>query len=89
MDLWASIVAKIPYTYAIEIGPLDTELTLIQPKKGFHVEEKYIKYVAVRAFYGIHQYLKSFIDKITKAAQAEIKSTCNQEYDTFYRYHSK
>ena len=89
MDLWANLVANITYTYALEIGPLDSEPALILPGKGFHVEERHIKYVVIRAFYGIHQYMKSFLDKLTTFAQDEVRTTCLYEYEIFRIFHSK
>jgi hypothetical protein len=88
MDLWATKEANIPYSYALEIGPLDTELELIDhPNSGFFVEEKHIKYIVERAYYGIHQYLRSFLDKLTSLAKEEIRSTCLREYNLFRKFH--
>ena len=88
MDLWANIEGNITYSFALEIGPLDTETTLIsQPNSGFFVEERHIKYIVERAYYAIHQYLRSFLDKLTKEAKEEIRSTCLKEYNVFRKFH--
>jgi hypothetical protein len=86
MDLWANVGANITYSFALEIGPLDTEQSLIDwPNSGFYVEEKKIKYVVERAYYALHQYLRSFLDTLTPKAKNEIRSTCSKEYDDVFR----
>jgi hypothetical protein len=45
------------------------------------VEEKYIKYVAERAYYALREYLRSFLDKLSVKAQKEISEKCHKEFN--------
>lgn len=88
-DTWAYKVANITFSYALEIGPLDSETELIKYSKGFIVEEKYIEYVAVRAYYALREYLRSFLDKLSAKAQKEISEKCLEDFNAINRIYSK
>ena len=86
------MVAGVKYAYTIEIGPLDNELKDENLSFGFHVEEKKIKYIVERAFTGLYEYLRLFVDKLKPKMQQNIERKCFKEYknlmDTFTGYWS-
>jgi hypothetical protein len=73
-------MANITYSYTIEIGPLDSEVELVKYRRGFQVVESKIEYIAQRAYIGIHQYMRTFLDKLTSKANNEIETECANEY---------
>jgi hypothetical protein len=88
------MVANITYAYTIEIGPTEKELDdLFLEETGFSVYEENIQSIVERAYAGIYQYLKSFLDKLVKKVELEIEKKCSRDYDvlmrTFRGYWSK
>lgn len=86
------MVAGIKYAYTIEIGPLDSETNDENFSFGFHVKEKKIKYIVDRAFAGLFEYLRLFVDKMKRKVQQDIERKCLEEYydlmETFTGYWS-
>lgn len=79
-DSWAMMVAKINYTFTIELGPIQEQLHDSDYEYGFHVAESKIKYVAKRAYSGIHAYLKTFVEKSGKRTRRYIEKKCMKSY---------
>lgn len=76
------MIANITYSYTIEIGPIEEETEKLDELYfGFHVQESKLGYVIERAYTGIEEYMRSFIEKIDKTLQIEIDKKCSQEYN--------
>ena len=81
-DSWAMMVANIPYAYTIEIGPLLSESETNEDFSfGFSVAEDKIFYVVRRAFIGIREYLKTFVDKFDYKTQMNLEKKCSDDYN--------
>ena len=78
---WAAGSQRIKYAYAIEIGPTEEELGDAEFKLGFSVNENRIGQVAKVAYYGLYQYMRSFVDSLSELAREEIRRTCLQNLD--------
>ena len=92
-DTWAMMVAGVKYSYTLELGPLEKEIGYEDFGFGFHVNPKKIEYIVKRAFAGIYEYMRLFIEKMKQNAQREIEQKCLEEYndllDTFSGYWSQ
>ena len=75
------MVANITYAYTIELGPLQEETFQEDFALGFHVNEQKIEYVVERAFHGIREYLKSFVEKPGPRVQREVETKCAEDYE--------
>ena len=86
-DTWAMMVSNITYAYTIEIGPTQEETMDDEYNYGygFHVRETQIKSIAERAYTGIREYLRSFIEHLTRKVQSEIDRKCSDDYDKLMR----
>ena len=81
-DSWAMMVANITYSYTIEIGPLFLESeTNIDFSLGFSVPEEDIFYVVRRAFVGIKEYLRTFVDRLDPKTKMYLENKCSNDYD--------
>ncbi len=76
------MIANISYAYTIEIGPLLKESDNNQEFSfGFSVSEDKIFYVVRRAFVGIREYMKTFIDRLDFKTQMDLENKCSEDYD--------
>lgn len=76
------MVANIPYAYTIEIGPLEKETHDNHKFRfGFHVTTSEINYVVERAYTGLREYMRTFMDKLSKEVQTEIDKKCSEDYN--------
>jgi hypothetical protein len=76
------MIANITYSYTIEIGPVEEETERNDDFFfGFHVHESKIQYIVERAFTGLMEYMRSFIEKIDKKSQIEVDNKCSHEFN--------
>ena len=77
----ASTALNVKYAYAIEIGPTHEQLNSPGFNYGFSVHKKHISRVAEVAYYGIYQYMRSFLDKTSDAVKQEVNSLCSELFE--------
>lgn len=80
--------ANITYAYTIEIGPLEDETEEDDFFFGFHVSESRIEYIVERAYTGIIEYMRSFLEKMNRKTQIEIDKKCLNEYNELMNNYS-
>ncbi len=73
--------ADIKYSFTIEVGPLLDETFDDDFNYGFHVSENKIEYIAERAYIGIREYLRTFVEQVGKRSRVKILKTCSENYD--------
>ena len=73
-------VAKIKYSFTIELGPTQRQMFHSDYKHGFHVLRGNLKHIVESAYTGIHAYLEAFIKKSSKISTSEIKTKCLKSY---------
>jgi hypothetical protein len=75
------MVAKIPYSYTLEVGPHEQE-TYNDPDLivGFHVHERKIDLIVQRAYAGLKEYMRSFVRRMAKTDQLAVDKTCADLY---------
>ena len=74
------VVAKIKYSFTIELGPFEKQVYDSEYLVGFHVYEENIRSVAARAYKGIREYLKSFVIKLEETSRQQIVQKCAKDY---------
>lgn len=79
------MVANIPYAYTIELGPMEQETYNDDFSFGFHVSESKINYIVERAYTGLREYMRTFLEKLNRKVQAEIDKKCSIEYNELMR----
>ena len=47
---------------------------------GFHVKEHKIKYIAERAYAGLREYMRSFVDKPNSKQLKDLERKCSDDY---------
>ncbi len=74
------MVAKVKYTFTIELGPFEEQVDDSEQLVGFHVSEENIRNVAERAYKGIREYLRSFVIKMEYISRQQILKKCARDY---------
>ena len=68
-------------------GNLKVSRNSINIGNGFHVNQKNIEYIVARAYYTVHQYMRSFLDSLKSKARDEIRMICAAEFKKIIKFH--
>lgn len=74
------MVAKIKYSFTIELGPNQGQTRHFDYMHGFHVAKSKIKNIIEPAYTGIRAYMKSFVKKAKKAVRFGARNKCSSSY---------